>query len=113
MATMPAPTPDQARQQAVLALKTQLEQRLQAWRSARLTTEAASDCAFRIDYEQGVGNVTCIDRRDTAQLGALIQGLLRPLSTAHANTNLTCLRLTDTQLFEQACQKEDGRLSQD
>ncbi len=100
---MQSPPPEQARQQALWALRSEFQQRLESWRTAKHTHNLAFDCEFRVDYDQGQGSVVCQDEQDTAQLWSLMQGLLRPLPTENAPVTMTCLRLTPTQLAEQTC----------
>lgn len=90
-------------QQAALALRSQLQQGLEAWRSAQLVAQASFDCEAQVDYPHAEGRVQCQDPRDTATLSALLQAVLRPLARHDGANATTCLRLTPTQITEQAC----------
>ncbi|MES2091090.1 MAG: hypothetical protein V4532_14080 [Pseudomonadota bacterium] len=100
---MPPQQPEQSRQQALLAWKTQFQYRLDGWRNAKLRIDAMFDCEFRLDYDQGRGSVTCLDVQDTAQISSLMQGLLRPLTKEEEQMITNCLRLSPSQLIEQSC----------
>lgn len=90
-------------QQAALAVRSQLQQGLEAWRAAQLMGQASFDCEAQVDYPRAEGRVQCQDPRDTATLSALLQAVLRPLAHHDDANATTCLRLTPTQITEQAC----------
>lgn len=101
--TQPIQPAEALQQQAALAMRSQLQQGLEAWRSAQLMGQASFDCEAQVNYPHAEGRVQCQDPRDTATLSALLQAVLRPLAHHDDANATTCLHLTPTQITEQAC----------
>lgn len=98
---MPPPDPMQLRQQAWLALTTDLRQRLEGLPHAT--------CDINLDADSREGEVQCASPEDTAQAWALLQGLLRPGSARPVGASALCLRLSSGQTLVQTCPTDTNR----
>lgn len=98
---MPPPDPMQLRQQAWLALTTDLRQRLEGLPQAT--------CDLQFDADSREGEVRCGSPDDTAQVWALLQGLLRPGSAPPAGISALCLHLGEGRTLVQTCPTDTNR----
>lgn len=98
---MPPPDPMQVRQQAWLALTTDLRQRLEGLPHAT--------CDIQLDADSREGEVQCASPEDTAQVWAVLQGLLRPGSAPPVSASALCLHLGSGQTLMQTCPTDTNR----
>lgn len=98
---MPPPDPMQLRQQAWLALTTDLRQRLEGLPHVT--------CDIQFDADSREGEVQCASPEDTAQVWALLQGLLRPGSARPIGASALCLHLGSGQTLMQTCPTDTNR----
>jgi len=97
----PPPDPMQLRQQAWLALTTDLRHRLEGLPQAT--------CDIQLDADSREGEVQCSSAEDTAQIWAVLQGLLRPGSVRPGGASALCLHLGSGQTLMQTCPTDTNR----
>jgi hypothetical protein len=98
---MPPPDPQQVRQQVILAMVTDLRQRLAGLPSAR--------CDIQLDVDSREGSVDCDTHEDSAQVWAVLQGLLRPGRASPDGMGTLCLSLGAGQTLVQTCRVDTNR----